>query len=163
MRTTATMLACALLLTAPAASTLADEAAAPATAATPAAPAAAAPAESSAPAGPAAPGEAAPAVAPAPAPASAAPAAGAPSATSSEPIKLGIETPPPTDFKPPQGYRAVKKGLETVYCKSQTVVGTRLPTQVCYSQEQVAAMEHQAELDRQMMHQKSTNGGTSGN
>ena len=84
-------------------------------------------------------------------------------AADSESITLKMATvPPPADFKVPAGYRAVKRGLDTVYCKSVTPIGSRMPTTYCMTREQVEQIQRQAELDRQMLKEKARTGGTSG-
>jgi hypothetical protein len=86
-----------------------------------------------------------------------------PAATASEPITLKVATvPPPEDFKVPAGYRAVKRGLDTVYCTSSTPIGSRMPEKICYSREQLEAIERQAEANRREMYEKTHTGGTSG-
>jgi hypothetical protein len=68
---------------------------------------------------------AAPAVAPAPA---AAP-------TSVQPAQsAGDEQ---TVFKPPPGYRLRKQGATTVYCKKETILGSRFPEEFCFTEEQL--------------------------
>lgn len=44
-------------------------------------------------------------------------------------------------FRVPAGYKAKSKGGETVYCRSQTPVGTRFPTEYCFTQAQLERME----------------------
>jgi len=43
-------------------------------------------------------------------------------------------------FTPPPGWREKKRGQYTVYCRKQSVQGTRLPKEVCYDQEGIRAM-----------------------
>jgi hypothetical protein len=84
-------------------------------------------------------------------------------AGSSQPIALKMATvPPPADFKVPAGYRQVKRGLDTVYCKTVTPIGSRMPQTYCMSREQVEQIQRQAEIDRQMLKEKARTGGTSG-
>jgi len=84
-------------------------------------------------------------------------------AASSQPITLKMATvPPPADFKVPAGYRAVKRGLDTVYCKTITPIGSRMPQTYCMSREQVEQIQRQAEMERQMLKEKARAGGTSG-
>jgi hypothetical protein len=92
-----------------------------------------------------------------------APASAASAAPQSEPITLKMATvAPPADFKPPPGYRVVKRGLDTVYCKSVTPTGTKLPQTVCMSQEQLEAEQRQTEASRQMLRERAHPGATSG-
>jgi hypothetical protein len=84
-------------------------------------------------------------------------------ASNSEPITLKMATvPPPADFKPPPGYRAVKRGLDTVYCTKVTPIGTKLPQTYCVSRAQAEQIQRQAEIDRQLIREKAHPGGTSG-
>lgn len=41
------------------------------------------------------------------------------------------------EFKTPAGYKKKKKGDQTMYCRSQTPIGTRFPTEYCYTQAQL--------------------------
>jgi hypothetical protein len=38
------------------------------------------------------------------------------------------------EFKPPKDYKVKTRKGETVYCRSQTTVGTRFPTEFCFTQ-----------------------------
>ena len=49
-------------------------------------------------------------------------------------------------FRPPSGYRKKTRGGETVYCRKETPVGTRFPTEYCFTQ---------ADLERIEKNQKS--------
>jgi len=73
-------------------------------------------------------------------------------AASSQPTTLKLTTAaPPADFHPPAGYRAVKSGLETVYCTSYTPIGSRMSQKVCMSREQVEELlRQQAEARRDL-------------
>jgi hypothetical protein len=95
--------------------------------------------------------------------ASAAPAPAASGDQASEPIMLSLSAvPAPADFKPPPGYKAVKRGLDTVYCTSVTPVGSRMPEKICMSREQLEAAERQAEINRRKIREQTRTGGTSG-
>jgi len=59
--------------------------------------------------------------------AAAAPAAAA--ATAEEPFKI------------PAGYKKKKRAGETVYCRSETPVGTRFPTEYCFTQNDLERIE----------------------
>ncbi len=82
-------------------------------------------------------------------------------ASASEPAKPQESTtsqsnstdPVPAEFKIPAGYKAVKRGFDTVYCKSEKPTGSRIPERVCYSREEVEAIERRAEQDRQHLKQ----------
>ena len=113
---------------------------------TAAAPAAAAPAATAA----------APSAAPAADPSPAAPAGADVSSTT----VLRTAVPPPSEFKAPGGYQKVTKGLETVYCKSYTPTGSRMPEKVCYSEAQLRAIIKRNEANQQEMRQKASAGGT---
>jgi hypothetical protein len=66
-----------------------------------------------------------------------------------QPTTLKLATvEPPADFHPPAGYRAVKSGLETIYCTDYTPIGSRMSQKVCISREQVEALLRQAEETR---------------
>ena len=113
---------------------------------TAAAPAAAAPAATAA----------APSAAPVADPAPAAPAGADVSSTT----VLRTAVPPPSEFKAPGGYQKVTKGLETVYCKSFTPTGSRMPEKVCYSEAQLRAIIKRNEVNQQEMREKANAGGT---
>lgn len=40
-------------------------------------------------------------------------------------------------FKPPQDFRPRKKGGQTLYCKSETVLGSRFPKELCMTEDQL--------------------------
>ena len=110
-----------------------------------------------APATPAAPATVAvPSAAPAADPAPSAPAVADVSSTT----VLRPAVPPPSEFKPPGGYQKVTKGLETVYCKSYTPIGSRMPEKVCYSEAQLRAIIKRNEANQQEMREKANAGGT---
>ncbi len=44
------------------------------------------------------------------------------------------------EFKPPPGFRQKKRGKFVVYCRKETVMGTRLPVEACYDEEGIKAM-----------------------
>ena len=113
---------------------------------TTAAPAAAAPAATAA----------APSAAPVAGPAPVAPAGADVSSTT----VLRTAVPPPSEFKAPGGYQKVTKGLETVYCKSFTPTGSRMPEKVCYSEAQLRAIIKRNEVNQQEMREKANAGGT---
>ncbi len=70
-------------------------------------------------------------------------------AAGTQPTTLKLATgAPPADFHPPAGYRAVKSGLETIYCTSYTPIGSRMSQKVCMSREQVEALLRQEEETR---------------
>ncbi len=44
------------------------------------------------------------------------------------------------EFVIPDGFRVKKRGEFTVYCRKETVMGTRLPAEKCYDQAGIRAM-----------------------
>jgi hypothetical protein len=85
---------------------------------------------------PVAPAEAtAPASVPAPA-ASATPESPAAPAATPAPVAAAApaEAAKAEEFKPPKDYKVKTRKGETVYCRSQTTVGTRFPTEYCFTQ-----------------------------
>jgi hypothetical protein len=92
----------------------------------------AAPAEVTAPESVPAPAASAmPESAPAPAATPAAAAAAAPAAAAK----------PAEEFKPPKDYKVKTREGQTVYCRSQTTVGTRFPTEFCFTQADLERIE----------------------
>jgi hypothetical protein len=76
-----------------------------------------------------------PSTSPAPAaPAPAAPAAPAVADAAATPAEGGA-------FNPPPGYQKKTRGTSTVYCKSDTPVGTRFAKEYCYTQQDLERME----------------------
>ncbi|MGH8250672.1 MAG: hypothetical protein ACREVI_08225 [Steroidobacteraceae bacterium] len=51
------------------------------------------------------------------------------------------EAKPPVEFKVPAGYRARKRGKNTVYCKKDMESGTRFAQEKCYDEVQLKEME----------------------
>jgi len=45
------------------------------------------------------------------------------------------------EFKPPSGYTAKMRGDETVYCRKQIVLGSRLPQELCFNELQLKELE----------------------
>jgi invasion protein IalB len=45
------------------------------------------------------------------------------------------------EFRTPAGYKKKKKGDKTMYCRSQTPIGTRFPTEYCYTQSQLERVQ----------------------
>jgi hypothetical protein len=46
-----------------------------------------------------------------------------------------------TEFVPPAGYQRKKRGATTVYCRSDTPVGTRFAKEYCYTQADLERLE----------------------
>ena len=76
------------------------------------------------------------------APAAAAPVSSAAKTTSAQPVaNADSAAPAGEEFQPPAGYRKKTRGTTTVYCRSDTPVGTRFPTEYCYTQSDLERME----------------------
>jgi hypothetical protein len=58
-------------------------------------------------------------------------------------------------FKPPPGFRAVKRGSTTVYCTTIKPIGSNIPQTSCLNQEQVKELESEADVLRRQIVQKS--------
>jgi hypothetical protein len=88
------------------------------------------PAQKSAPASPP------PVAPPAPSAPVAASTPAAPTAPAAATAKAGVE-----GFNTPAGYTKKTRGSTTVYCKTETPVGTRFGKEYCYSQQDLERME----------------------
>ena len=55
--------------------------------------------------------------------------------------KSDSAAPASKEFQAPAGYQKKTKGTTTVYCRSDTPVGTRFPTEYCYTQSDLERME----------------------
>ena len=76
------------------------------------------------------------------APAAAAPVSPAAKSTATQPVaKADAAASASNEFQPPAGYQKKTKGTTTVYCRSDTPVGTRFPTEYCYTQGDLERME----------------------
>ena len=64
------------------------------------------------------------------------------------------EAKPESDFKPPPGYRARKRGDKLVYCKKEQMRESRLKTEKCYDQVQLRELEMLNELQRNEIDQR---------
>jgi len=51
------------------------------------------------------------------------------------------EETPQRDFKAPAGYKKKTKRGSTFYCRTETPVGTRFPTEYCFTEDQLRRME----------------------
>ncbi|HZF16815.1 MAG TPA: hypothetical protein VE046_12820 [Steroidobacteraceae bacterium] len=85
----------------------------------------------------------APAAAPAPSPAAATAATPAPQASGT------VAAADAKPYRPPSGYRAKKLGANTVYCKKDTTLGTRFPTEFCFTEDELKEMERRGDDMRQ--------------
>jgi hypothetical protein len=56
-------------------------------------------------------------------------------------------------FEPPPGFRRKQRGKYVVYCRKDTVMGTRLPAEVCYDEDGIRAMLQAQREDREMVEQ----------
>lgn len=53
-------------------------------------------------------------------------------------------------FKPPPGYKPMKRGGKTVYCRESTPIGSRLKAVECFDEQRL----RQIELERQQSNQE---------
>ena len=53
------------------------------------------------------------------------------------------------EFKPPPGYRTKTPGDQTVYCRKDTISGSRFGTEKCYTEEQLEQKAAENEAARQ--------------
>jgi hypothetical protein len=56
-------------------------------------------------------------------------------------------------FTPPDGWRPKKRGQFTVYCRKQSEMGTRLPTEKCYDEQGIRDMLAAQRDDREKVDQ----------
>jgi hypothetical protein len=56
-------------------------------------------------------------------------------------VKVEPATPAVAEYLPPPGYQKKTKGSTTVYCRSDTPVGTRFATEYCYTQADLERMD----------------------
>ena len=56
-------------------------------------------------------------------------------------------------FVPPDGWREKKRGKHTVYCRKDTVIGTRFQKETCYDKEGIRAMLAAQQDDRDKVDQ----------
>jgi len=62
-------------------------------------------------------------------------------AATAAPATAGDAAASETEFRAPAGYDTKTRGGKTVYCRSQTPVGTRFPTEYCFTQADLERME----------------------
>lgn len=74
----------------------------------------------------------------APAPATTAAPAAAPQAEA----KVADAT---ATYHPPSGYKQKKLGSNTVYCKKDTTLGSRFPTEFCFTEDELKDMERRGD------------------
>ena len=101
-----------------------------------------------------------------PAPVAAAEAAPAPAAeatASSKPVEqVQTSQAAAAAFKPPSGYKQKKLGANTVYCKKDTLLGSRFPTEFCFTEDELKEIERRGEdmrLNKQKQSQVCAGGG----
>lgn len=58
-------------------------------------------------------------------------------------------------FKPPNGYRVKKRGTDTVYCRKDTILGSRFPEEFCFTEDELKDLERRAESERVSKQQQS--------
>jgi type IV pilus biogenesis protein CpaD/CtpE len=76
------------------------------------------------------------------APTAAAPVSSAVSPQATQPVaKTESAAPASGEFRAPAGYQKKTKGKSTVYCRSDTPVGTRFATEYCYTQAELERIE----------------------
>ena len=80
----------------------------------------------------------APVAEPAAAPQAPAPAA---SAVDAPAAAASVAAPVAEEFKPPSGYKKKTRDGRHVYCRSETPVGTRFPTEYCFTQTDLERIE----------------------
>lgn len=66
----------------------------------------------------------------------------APAATPQPEAKVADAT---TTYRPPSGYKQKKLGSNTVYCKKDTTLGTRFPTEMCFTEDELKEMQRRGE------------------
>jgi hypothetical protein len=70
-------------------------------------------------------------------------------APAAAPVALADEK--TSKFKVPPGYRPRGKGDAMVYCRKDVMLGSRFPTESCYTKEQIAELEANAAASRREM------------
>ncbi len=100
-------------------------------------------------------------------PAPAAVPAAAPAASAAPAAQPGVAVALPSipaadDFKPPPGYRTLKRGDQTIYCKSFKPIGSSVPQTSCLTKEQVQEAERRNQQDRDDMYKRQGQCGTGG-
>ena len=57
------------------------------------------------------------------------------------------------DFVLPPGFKSMKRGKFIVYCRKETVMGTRLPAQKCYDEDGIRQMAQSLREEREKIDQ----------
>lgn len=96
------------------------------------------------------------------APVAAPQAAAAPAAESAPAAQLQTAQAEPAVYRPPSGYKQKKLGASTVYCKTDTRLGTRFPTEFCFTEDELKQLElgnDAMRLNKQKMSQTCSGAG----
>lgn len=64
--------------------------------------------------------------------------------------------PPPDEFRPPAGYRTVKRGDQTVYCTTIKPIGSNLTKTACMTEAQLEEVERRMQSIRREMDEQLT-------
>ncbi len=90
-------------------------------------------------------------------------AAAAPTATA--PVAAAQTQAAVQEFKPPKGYKQKTREGRTVYCRNETPVGTRFPTEYCFTQvdlERIEKSKRSMQQDVSMRQRMCTTGAACG-
>jgi hypothetical protein len=84
-----------------------------------------------------------------------------------EPAEAKADAEADKEFKPPPGWKKKQRGQYVVYCRKQSVQGTRMPTEKCYDEqgirEMLAAQRDDAQKVDQMRRICATQGACGSN
>ncbi len=77
----------------------------------------------------------------------------APVAAKSDPAAASAQAAAKDEIRLPAGFKPKKRGKFTVYCRKDTVMGTRFPTETCYDERGIRAyildqQENQKQVDQ---------------
>jgi Tfp pilus assembly protein FimV len=92
--------------------------------------------------------------APAPVPPMAAAPAVQPTVEGEPAAKAAGEIVKPSEYQPPPGFTQKLRRGQTVYCRSRASLGTRVKTEECYTQAEIAEVENAMRTRRQDIEQK---------
>jgi len=81
-------------------------------------------------------------------------------APAAAPVALADEKTP--KFKVPSGYRPRGKGDATVYCRKDVILGSRFPTESCYTRAQIDQLEANSASSRREMQKGQICGSAAG-
>ena len=65
-------------------------------------------------------------------------------------------------FSVPSGYKSRGKGALIVYCRKDTILGSRFPTESCYTEAQIRELEASAAVTRREVDKGAICGGSAG-